>query len=60
MEDSDVIYRMDVEPELIQEAFEWAWAEDAGAEGDAWGHDRPQERREVSIMDIAKPMKPRG
>ncbi|KAH9851020.1 hypothetical protein C2E23DRAFT_869501 [Lenzites betulinus] len=52
-DDGDDAWKMDVERE---------WARDLGSSGDedAWGHDRAERRREVQIMDIAKPMKPRG
>lgn len=48
--ESDAAWRMDVEREWRREEYEWA------AEEDAWGH----ERTEVQLMDIAKPMKPKG
>ncbi|KAI0827261.1 hypothetical protein BC628DRAFT_1418396 [Trametes gibbosa] len=44
-------WRMDVESEWAHEDFE---------DDDAWRHYRLEGRREVRIMDIAKPMKLRG
>ncbi|KAI0634394.1 hypothetical protein C8Q77DRAFT_751119 [Trametes polyzona] len=49
--DSDDNWRMDVERE---------WDNEDAANEYAWGHERMHERTEVCIMDIAKPMKPRG
>ncbi len=59
--ESDSAWQMDVEREWRREEREWARREEnEDADEDAWGHDRLPERREVSIMDIAKPMKLKG
>ncbi|OJT04039.1 hypothetical protein TRAPUB_5275 [Trametes pubescens] len=50
--ESDDVWETDVRDE-------WA-REDVDAEESVRGHDRSQERREVQLMDIAKPMKPKG
>lgn len=49
-DESDAAWQMDVEREWRREEYEWA------VEEDVWGH----ERTEVQLMDIAKPMKPKG
>ncbi|KAL1948094.1 hypothetical protein VTO73DRAFT_12169 [Trametes versicolor] len=52
--ESDDVWETDVREEWARNDI------DADGQEGVWRHDKSQERREVQLMDIAKPMKPKG